>query len=121
MGEVDNARKAFPPKRAEYISSYANAALNNDNHIAHEYFSKDELEYMEYKGEVPRGYNVHHKKPIFRCESNEDPNKLENLELLPDEYHSKKYKELHWYAEGKCPYASGDGPSLSNLNNWEFL
>lgn len=47
---------------------------------------------MEYKGEVPRGYNVHHKKPIFRCESNEDPNKLENLELLPDEYHSKKIK-----------------------------
>jgi RHS repeat-associated protein len=115
VGEVEVARKAFPPKRAEYISSYANAALNDDNHIAHEYFNKDELEYMEYKGEVPRGYNVHHKKPIFRCESIEDPNKLENLELLPDEYHSRRNKELHWYAEGKCPYDNGHGPSLSNL------
>lgn len=52
---------------------------------------------MQVTGEVPDGYNVHHKKPIFRCSSNGDPNKIENLELLTDEFHTAKNKELHWY------------------------
>ncbi len=120
VGEVAEARKAFPSKRDEYISNYATDALNDDNHVAHRYFSEDELIDMQITGDVPDGYNVHHKKPIFRCEIDEDPNELNNLELLPDYYHTSKNKELHWYEEGHCPYdSSGNGPNLSNIEKRE--
>ena len=59
---------------------------------------------MKETGIVPKNYNVHHKKPIFRCEPNEDPNDLDNLELLTEDFHSKENKKLHWYEEGKEPY-----------------
>ncbi|MFU2512278.1 RHS repeat-associated core domain-containing protein [Pseudoalteromonas sp. ASV78] len=120
VGEVEIARKAFPSKRDEYISNYATDALNDDNHVAHKHFSEDELIDMQISGDVPEGYNVHHKKPIFRCEIDEDPNELNNLELLPDYYHRSKNKELHWYEEGHCPYdSSSNGPNLSNIEKRE--
>ncbi|MEZ8188294.1 RHS repeat-associated core domain-containing protein, partial [Shewanella sp. 5S214] len=113
VGEVEQARKAFPPKRSEYIRKYASAALNDDNHEAHNHFNEEDLEEMAMFGGVPDGYNVHHKKPIFRCNPNEDPNEIENLELLTDEFHTTKNKELHWYEDGKEPYDDDSiGPRL---------
>lgn len=116
VGEVEEARKAFPAKRSEYISNYASEALMDKNHDAHNHFTEEELLDMQITGEVPDGYNVHHKKPIFRCDSQDDPNRLDNLELLPEEYHKTNNKELHWYDEGECPYdTNGNGPCLSNI------
>ena len=113
VGEVEIARKAFPPKRSEYIRKYASDALNDDNHEAHNHFSEESIEEMAMFGRVPDGYNVHHKKPIFRCNSNEDPNAIENLEILTDEFHTSKNKELHWYEDGNEPYDDiGVGPRL---------
>ena len=52
----------------------------------------------------------------FRCGSGENPNKLNNLELLPNSYHKNKNKELHWYPEGDCPYdENGIGPNLGTV------
>ena len=117
VGEVEIARKAFPPKRSEYIRNYASDALNDDNHEAHNHFEEIALKKMAFSGKVPPGYNVHHKKPIFRCEAAENPNDLNNLQILSDGYHTDKNKELHWYADGQSPYDSnGNGPNLSNTD-----
>jgi len=113
VGEVEIARKAFPPKRSEYIRKYASDALNDDNHEAHKHFTQKKLKHMKKTGRVPDGYNVHHKKPIFRCESYENPNESENFELLTEDFHSSKNKELHWYKEDSPPYdKNGVGPRL---------
>ena len=112
VGEVAEARKAFPAKRKEYISDYASEALNDDNNQAHKHFTPKQLKLMEATGKVPDGYNVHHKKPIFRCDPNENPN---DLELLTEDFHSRENKKLHWYEEGKEPYDdNGFGPRLGS-------
>ena len=68
-------------------------------------------------GKVPKNYNVHHKKPIFRCESGESPNESGNLELLTEDFHSVKNKGLHWYEEGNEPYhKNGVSPRLGSEN-----
>ncbi|WP_341804572.1 RHS repeat domain-containing protein [Pseudoalteromonas sp. N1230-9] len=116
VGEVEEARKAFPPKRKDYISSYAADALSDETHEAHSHFDEDDLIDMQMTGKVPEGYNVHHKEPIFRCEIDKDPNESDNLQLLPDHYHNEENKALHWYEEGQCPYDhNGNGPNLSNI------
>ena len=115
VGEVAEARKAFPAKRKEYISDYASEALNDDNHQAHKHFTPKQLDRMKETGQVPKSYNVHHKKPIFRCEPNENPNNLDNLELLTEDFHSRENKKLHWYKDGKEPYDdNGFGPRLGS-------
>ena len=116
VGEVEVARKAFPPKRKEYISNYASSALSDENHEAHNHFEEDDLIDMQITGKVPEGYNVHHKEPIFRCEIDKDPNESDNLQLLPDYYHTDENKTLHWYEEGESPYdLNGNGPNLSSV------
>ncbi|WP_154946055.1 RHS repeat-associated core domain-containing protein, partial [Pseudoalteromonas atlantica] len=113
VGEVDEARKAFPVQRKEYIKKYASDALNDDNHEAHNHFTPKQLNRMKVTGQVPKKYNVHHKKPIFRCDPNENPNDLDNLELLTEDFHSRENKKLHWYEEGDEPYdENGLGPNL---------
>ncbi|WP_166113516.1 HNH endonuclease [Pseudoalteromonas sp. Z9A5] len=115
VGEVAEARKEFPANRSKYIKKYAAEALNDDNHEAHKHFTQKELKRMKETGKVPPGYDVHHKKPIFRCEPNENPNELDNLELLTIGFHKSENKNLHWYEEGKEPYDDkGFGPRLGS-------
>ncbi|OPB11888.1 hypothetical protein BFW91_12110 [Pseudomonas fluorescens] len=52
------------------------------------------------KGQVPEGFDVHHKKPIFRGGNN----RQSNLELMDKSYHKANSKALHWYPEGENPY-----------------
>ena len=79
---------------------------------AHNHFTRKQLDRMKETGQVPKSYNVHHKKPIFRCEPNENPN---NLELLTEDIHSRENKKLHWYKDGKEPYDDyGFGPRLGS-------
>ncbi|WP_018693037.1 RHS repeat-associated core domain-containing protein [Algicola sagamiensis] len=119
VGEVDNARSEFSQPRKEYVSKFAKDALNDESHEAHLYFGKKELMKMEITGRVPEGYNVHHKKPIFRCPIEENPNKISNLQMLPDEFHKDYNRELHWYEEGNCPYdENGNGPNLNNYKGY---
>jgi hypothetical protein len=52
------------------------------------------------KGLVPDGFDVHHKKPIFRGGNN----RQSNLVLMDKAYHKANSKALHWYPEGENPY-----------------
>ena len=52
------------------------------------------------KGQVPEGFDVHHKKPIFRGGNN----RQSNLVLMDKAYHKANSKALHWYPEGENPY-----------------
>lgn len=52
------------------------------------------------KGQVPDGYVVHHKEPLYRGGNNT----YKNLDLIKESDHRKNYKDLHDYDEGDNPY-----------------
>ena len=52
------------------------------------------------KGQVPKGWNVHHMKPLFRG----GDNSYTNLRLMRSDFHKKYSKQLHFYDEGENPY-----------------
>jgi len=56
------------------------------------------------KGDVPTGYVVHHKKPLYRGGNNS----YDNLELMKESDHSPKgkYGPLHDYPEGQNPFGA---------------
>ena len=44
-------------------------------------------------GKVPTGFEVHHKKPLFRGGNNSSS----NLDLVTKKFHKDNFKELHYY------------------------
>ena len=52
------------------------------------------------KGNVPDGYVVHHKKPLYRGGNNSN----DNLDLIKRTKHDKDYSAYHNYPEGANPY-----------------
>lgn len=60
---------------------YLSSIINGKRYRLHRYI----WEY--YKGEIPKGYHIHHK------DHNKDNNELSNLELLTKEEHIKRHKE----------------------------
>ncbi|AYN04414.1 HNH endonuclease signature motif containing protein [Flavobacterium sp. 140616W15] len=51
-------------------------------------------------GNVPKDYEVHHKKPLFRG----GDNNFNNLDLMEKADHKKYFKELHYYEGDVSPY-----------------
>ena len=62
-------------------------------------FSDDQIKQIQ-NGEVPTGYEVHHKKPLFRG----GDNSFKNLDLMEKSEHKKFFKELHYYDGDVSPY-----------------
>ena len=62
-------------------------------------FSDDQIKQIQ-NGEVPKGYDVHHKKPLFRG----GDNSFKNLDLMEKAEHKKFFKELHYYDGDVSPY-----------------
>ncbi|UVM50371.1 HNH endonuclease [Pseudomonas sp. B21-015] len=52
------------------------------------------------KGLVTDGFDIHHKKPIFRGGNN----RQSHLVPMDKAYHKTNSKTLHWYPEGENPY-----------------
>jgi len=56
-------------------------------------FTDDQIKSIQ-SGKVPKGgFEVHHKKPLFRGGNNG----FNNLDLVPKSFHKKNFKELHYY------------------------
>ena len=62
-------------------------------------FTDDQIKQIQ-NGEVPTGYEVHHKKPLFRG----GDNSFKNLDLMEKSVHKAKFKELHYYDGDVSPY-----------------
>jgi hypothetical protein len=66
---------------------------------AQAYFTDAELGDMQ-SGMVPEDWLVHHKQPLFRS----GDNSYDNLILVPKQWHSDNFFDLHFYPEGQNPF-----------------
>ena len=62
-------------------------------------FSDEEIKIIQ-SGQVPTGYEVHHKIPLFRGGNNS----YSNLDLMKSSEHKKNFKILHYYEGETSPY-----------------
>ena len=93
---VKRMRKSFTKKggaRERYLKNLA----KDPN--AEKIYGKKAVEQMK-QGKVPDGYNVHHKKPLFRG----GDNSMGNLDLMDEQTHRINSDALHYYPEGQNPY-----------------
>jgi len=81
------------PSRANFLRQFAATPE------AQAYFTDAELADMQ-SGVVPRGWVVHHMQPLFRG----GDNFFDNLILVPEEWHTDNFFDLHFYPEGKNPF-----------------
>ena len=65
-------------------------------------FSSVERQLIMERGELPRGWIVHHKKPLFRGGGND----FSNFRVMRESFHIKFDKRLHSYPEGRNPYGA---------------
>ena len=97
---VKKLRDRFNNKvRKKFIKKLA----KDENSLKARGFSDADIEAMK-KGDVPTGYVVHHKKPLYRGGNNS----YDNLELMKESDHSPKgkYGPLHDYPEGQNPFGA---------------
>lgn len=66
-------------KKDKKTGYYLSGAINGKRYRLHRYI------YMKYKGDIPKGYDIHH------IDHNKDNNEIENLQLLS----STKHKSIH--------------------------
>jgi len=95
--EVEKLRKEFDGKngaRAKFVKQYA------DSPEAANRFTPAQLEKMKKSGQMPKGWVVHHKQPLFRGGDNSPA----NMRVMKDTFHRTHSKKLHYYPEGQNPY-----------------
>ena len=66
-------------KKDKKTGYYLSGVINGKRIRLHRYI------YQKYKGEIPKGYEIHH------IDHNKDNNEIENLELLLPEVHKEKH------------------------------
>lgn len=81
--------------RREYLQNLA----RDESALRARGFDDTAIEDMK-DGIVPEGYEVHHKKPLYRGGTND----LENLDLIDKAFHRKNFDAFHYYEPGLNPY-----------------
>lgn len=66
---------------------------------AQAYFTDEELALM-HEGTPPPEWEVHHMQPLFRG----GENSYDNLILVPKQWHTDNFFDLHFYPEGQNPF-----------------
>lgn len=66
---------------------------------AQAYFTDEELSLM-HEGTAPPDWVVHHEQPLFRG----GDNSYDNLILVPKQWHTDNFFDLHFYPEGQNPF-----------------
>ncbi|PWU04498.1 MAG: hypothetical protein C5B43_04490 [Verrucomicrobia bacterium] len=94
MEETAALRKEFYPNvRAKFLRQYSYSKN------AKKKFSESELEILK-MGELPEGWIVHHKIPLFRGGNNN----FDNLRIMKKIVHDKYRQRLHFYKKGDNIY-----------------
>lgn len=86
-------RNEFKTLRGDFLEKYANSpeALKR--------FSQNERNIMLAR-KLPKGYIIHHKKPLYRGGNND----YSNLRIMKNSFHNRYTKRLHHYEKGKNIY-----------------
>ena len=97
INETEAIRREFNQSdRASYLRYYGETT---DPAKLAQRFTPSEIAAIQ-KGQVPRGWVVHHMKPIYRGGTNS----YDNLRLMKREFHEKHFDRLHYYDDGANPY-----------------
>ncbi|MDE1465392.1 PAAR domain-containing protein [Spartinivicinus poritis] len=72
----------------------------NNSNQAKRILSPLELKLAREDGRLPKRYDVHHMKPLFRG----GDNRYDNLRVIQKKVHQDSTKKLHRYENGKNPY-----------------
>jgi hypothetical protein len=95
VSEVAKLRAEFENGiQKNFVREYAKTAE------AKQLFQNEQLRKMQMFGELPKGYVVHHKLPLFRGGTND----FSNLQIITRAEHTALNRQLHWYEEGANPY-----------------
>jgi hypothetical protein len=89
-----NSLRIDATSRANFLRQFSGTA------DAQAYFTESELAKMQV-GKVPSGdWIVHHMQPLFRG----GDNSYDNLILVPKQWHTDNFFDLHFYPEGNNPF-----------------
>jgi hypothetical protein len=92
---IDRLRSEFDEVvRPDFIRGYADTSEGMKR------FSEVDRSLMRRRGQLPPGWIVHHKKPLFRGGNND----FANLRVMRESYHWRLSRRLHDYPEGLNPY-----------------
>lgn len=92
--ELAVLRKEFDKVRPDFVAEYASSAE------AARRFTVTERQFMAESGELPRGWVVHHKLPLFRG----GENSFENFRVMKSTIHQRYNQRLHWFPDGQNIY-----------------
>lgn len=92
--ELVKLRNQFEQVRPQFITQYAESAE------AASRFTTLERQFMRATGQMPEGWILHHKVPLFRGGTNA----FGNFRVMRESFHWRYSRRLHYYPEGTNIY-----------------